>query len=359
MIIAIDARALADPLGDAYGYTLNLVHSLAFVDRETQFHLFVDAELPAERFPVQDNVHVAKIDAPRRVWKASALQAAAEAVKADLIHVQGLLPVTPRHPVVTTIRHLGPLHEPKRYQRVYAWAWRHLLPRQIADAAAVLVPWQAVCKQVLAELPVSTNRLAITPYGVEPLFSPQCESVISYAVDRLRLAQPYVIGRPDPAEGPRPVIAVWRKAKELGLDAELILDGEGEDEVRGLVALETKVWPALLSGAVGTIIGGRRDSAAMAMLETMACGTPPVGADTPILREIAGNTGCLGTPDQQAAGLVALQDEDESVRAARLRGNLTRAQRHDWPKLAEQTIGIYRAVLAGEPLPTADVTAGE
>jgi glycosyltransferase involved in cell wall biosynthesis len=108
----------------------------------------------------------------------------------------------------------------------------------------------------------------------------------------------------------------------------------------------------LLSGAVATIIGGHRDVAAIAMLETMACGTPPVAADTPILREIAANTGCLGTAEEQAAGLVNLQQEDEAQRAARLRGNLSRAQRHDWPRLAEQTLGVYRAVLAGEALPT-------
>jgi len=351
MKIAIDARALADPIGDAYGYTLNLVHALAFVDHETTFHLFVDADLPADRFPRQDNVEVTRLDAPRRIWKASALPSAAESVGADVIHVQGLLPVTKRMPVVTTIRHLAPLHEPKKYQRVYAWSWRHLLPRQIGDAAAVLVPWHAVKRQVLTELPVTPNRLAVTPYGVEPIFTPQCDSIIHYAVDRLKLPRPYVIGRIDAAAGNRKVIDIWRRARELGLDAELILDGEGADDIRGLAGLEVKVWPALLSGAVATIVGGQRDPAATAMLESMACGTPAVGYDTPILREVAGQTCILGDVDQQAAGLVALAAEDEEVRAARLRGNLSRAQRHDWPQMAAQTVGIYRAVLAGEPLP--------
>jgi len=294
------------------------------------FHLFVDDTLPPERFPVRDNVAVTRLDAPRRIWKVSALPAAAEEVGADLIHVQGLLPVTKRVPLVTTIRHLAPLHEPTRYQRVYAWSWRHLLPRQIGEAAAVLVPWQAVKRQLLTELPVSPNRLAVTPYGVEPIFTPQCESVIRYALDRLKLPRLYVIGRPDPADGPRKVIDIWRRARAAGLDAELVLEGEGTDEVRGLAGLDAKVWPALLSGAVATIVGGQRDPAAVALLETMACGTPGVGYDTPILREIAGPHGVLGDPEQQALGLAALQAEDDEARAARLRANLARAQRHDW-----------------------------
>ncbi|NUQ02008.1 MAG: hypothetical protein HUU35_19345, partial [Armatimonadetes bacterium] len=83
--IAIDARPLADPLGEAFPYTLNLVHALAYVDSQTRFQLFVDRDPDPASLPQAANLTVTRLDAPARLWKASALPAAARAVGADLL----------------------------------------------------------------------------------------------------------------------------------------------------------------------------------------------------------------------------------------------------------------------------------
>lgn len=341
--IAIDARPLADPSGEAFAYTLNLVHALAYVDSATRFHLFVDRDPDPAHLPRAANVAVTRIDAPARLWKASALPAAARAVDASLLHVQGLLPAAPAMPVVTTIRHLGPLLSPGLYPKATAWAWAALLPRQVRWAAAVIVPWQAVADQV-RRLRIDPQRLAVIPYGVEPAFSPQCDSIVSYAAGRLGLTRPYVVGRSAPDGDPSAVVGVWNEARQHGLAAGLVLEAD-LDGFPTLKGLDPKAWPAVLSGAAATIIGDNDERAALSLLETMACGTPAVGPDCPVLREIAGNTAILGDSATMAAGLVHLAEPSDE-RTARMRGGLERAQRHTWPGMAEQTLAVYQRVAA-------------
>ncbi|MCC7495798.1 MAG: glycosyltransferase [Fimbriimonadaceae bacterium] len=340
-IVAIDARPLADPGSEAFCFTLNLVHSLAFVDQSTEFHLFLDREPPADLVPARDNVKLTRLDAPSRLWKASALPAAARAVRADVLHVQGLLPAKPAMPVVTTLRHLDPIHHPRRYPGVVGWSWRNLLPRQIGDAAAVLVPWQAVRDDVVATLGLPAQRISVIPYGVEPSFRPQCESVVKYATDRLALPPKYVLGRLGSGAAAE-VQAVYAAAGELGLP--LVLDRAAGTDLPGCDGTDPKAWPALQSGAVVTILGCGGEVGALALLEAMACGSPAVGPSCPILRELAGQAATLGSPAEQAAALARLV-ADGDLRAAYLRGSLERAQRHSWPDFAEQTLAVYRRVI--------------
>lgn len=343
-LIALDARPLSDPTGEAFTYTLNLVHSLAFVADNLRLHLFFDRDPDPHVLPQSKKVTASRLDAPSRLWKSSALPSAAEKVGAKLIHVQGLLPVGGKLPVVTTIRHLEPLTLPEHYPRLVVWSWNSLLPRQLPAAARVLVPWESVRDRLVEHCPEVEGKLVVLPYGVEPMFAPQCESVVKYAVDRVGVAPDFVVGRIDPRLGPAPVVEVWELAREQGLTAQLVLDNATGTDLPGLNGMDVKAWPAILSGAVATILGGTSERLAHLLLESMACGTPAVGPDCAIFRELAGNVAVLGDSSAQATGLVQIAT-DEELRAARLRGSLTRAQQRTWPAMAEQLIGIYREVL--------------
>ncbi len=345
LTVAIDARPLADPLGEAFAYTLNLVHALAYVDQETRFHLFCDRDPDPAVVPVADNVRAARLDAGRALWKAVALPSAARAVGADLIHVQGLLPAAPGMPVVTTIRHLGPWRTPERYGRVVAWRWRWLLPRQLARAAAVIVPWRHFREELLARVRLPADRVAAIPYGVEPLYRPQCESVVRYAVARLALPERYVFARVPPAGDAGDAVAVWQAARTQGLTAPLVLErDDGTSGLPSVGGVEVKAMPAVLSGAVACLLGEAGESASLALLENLACGTPTVGPSDPILAEIGGEAVCLGDQAEQAAALARLA-ADEGERARRAEAGLARVQSLTWPAMAERTLEVCRGVL--------------
>ena len=337
LTVALDARPLLDPGGEAFAYTLNLLHGLMYIDRGLRLHLFVDRQPEPALLPIGD-VAVTVLRAPAALWKTTQLGAAAKTVGADLLHVQGLLPVAPQLPVVTTLRHLQPQWPATASGRCRRWAWQALLPRQLPRAAAVLVPWEAVRRQVCERYGVRPARVTVTPYGAEPAFRPQCISVQSAVKEVLALPARYVVGRGDGARD------VYDQARTAGLDAELVLF-EGADTYRTLAGLEPPQYGAVLASSLACILGGTGEAARLAMLESMAAGTPVVGTGDEVLAEIAGHAAVLGSPEAQAVAL-ALWSPNGAERAAQVQAGLERAKEFTWPAMAEKTLAAYQAALA-------------
>ncbi len=340
--IGIDARPLCDPGSDAHAYTLHLVHALAYLKPEFGFHLFVDREPAVELIPRSDQIAVSQLRAHPSLWKPSALAPAAQRAGCRLLHVQGTLPVASPIPVVTTLRHLGPIDRPEAYPRTVAWAWRHLLPRQIGRAAAVITCSETTAAELRDRLGV--NEVVVTPYGVEPAYRPQCESVQTAALRLVELPERFVLGRAR-AGGAEAVTAVWERArKEHGLDLELVIEGDAPAGIRAIRELESQLGPAVLSAARAIILGASGEPTALALLESMACGTPAVGPADALLAEIGGPAVTLGDAAAQVAALAALVT-DEAVRRRRMIQGLARAQQRTWPGMAEATVAVYRRVL--------------
>lgn len=345
--IAIDARPLLDPGGEADAYTLNLVHSLAFCDQSTKFILMFDREPDPARLPRADNVCAAVVSAPHRVWKASALAPAAQQLGAKLLHVQGLLPAASPLPMVTTIRDLRPLEQPTRYPTVTCWAWRYLLPRGLSTPAAVLTPWECIAQQLRDRWPREAPRLHVVPYGVEPAFSPQCDSVHQGVASYFGVPRPYVLARGGEL-GVGPAEEVYRRAVEQhGLAAALLVDQPTDDPNAMLVpAGDDRVGPGLLSGSVAVLIAADDELAVRGAMEAAASGAPVIGPPSARLEELLGPAATLGPAEAQAAALAAVA-ADEASRVRRSEACLERMRGRTWPAMAEATLAVYQDVLSG------------
>lgn len=341
LAVAIDARPLADPTNEAFPYALHLTHALAYVDRETTFHLFVDRELAEAVVPRGANLRGYVLSGRGALWKLVKLPAAAERIGATVLHVQGL-PPSAGVPVVSTIRHLAPLDHPERYPRAVAWAWRDLLPRQLARTAAVLTPWRHVASQLTERFAVAPERIEVTPYGVESRFSPQCETVVGALRARAGLPERYVLARAAPPSAQRDVVEIWRRGVAAhGLGTTLVFLGAAPEAPGVLAAVvDDAALPALLSGADAVLLGRPGEAAALAALEAAACGTPVVGPPCPLVAEALGPIATLGDPERQAEGLAALPAAGErqaETAAERVAGRT-------WPAMAEATLAVYRRV---------------
>lgn len=354
MTVAIDARPLADPAGEAFSYTLHLIHSLVYVAPAQRLHLFFDRQPAPEHLPRQGDVTASLLSAPRSLWKLAALPAAAERVGADVLHVQGLLPARSRMPVVTTVRHLGPVDQAGRYPASTARAWHYGLPRQLASAAAVLVPWRTVRDALVDRLDAPADRVHVTPYGAEPLFKPQCDTVQQVVLDRLALPARYILARVAPGASVTTAVATWRLAREQhGLRLPLVIDRPAnqvpaEPDVIGLGPMSDippAQWPAVYSAAAATLLVGDGEPSALALLETLASGTPAVGPNDPLLAEAAPKLAVLGDQAEQAAGLARLAADGE-WRTVLMRGGLARSRLFTWPSMAERTLEVYRQAAA-------------
>jgi len=80
----------------------------------------------------------------------------------------------------------------------------------------------------------------------------------------------------------------------------------------------------------------------------MACGTPVIAADIPVLREVAGGAALLVDPRDTAAIAGAMVDlhSNPEQRARLCALGIARAKNFSWADSAARTLEIYREVLA-------------
>lgn len=83
------------------------------------------------------------------------------------------------------------------------------------------------------------------------------------------------------------------------------------------------------------------------VLEAMACGTPSVARDIPVVQEIAGDGAYLVDDPRSMAGAILALMLQESFRSAMINQGLAQATRYSWRKTAAATLQVYEAVMRG------------
>jgi alpha-1,3-rhamnosyl/mannosyltransferase len=81
-------------------------------------------------------------------------------------------------------------------------------------------------------------------------------------------------------------------------------------------------------------------------LEALACGTPVVASNRSSLPEVVGEAGVLVDPTDTAAMADAMQRvlEDERLQSRLSKAGPEQARSFTWRRMAEETLGVYRAV---------------
>jgi glycosyltransferase involved in cell wall biosynthesis len=102
--------------------------------------------------------------------------------------------------------------------------------------------------------------------------------------------------------------------------------------------------------AGGFILPSSHEGLPIALLEALSYGLPVLASDIPANLEVGLGQDCyfrLGDSQELAAGLVRLMQQlrDAAARAERVR-RVTHA--YDWDRIAEQTLAVYRRILARE-----------
>ena len=83
--------------------------------------------------------------------------------------------------------------------------------------------------------------------------------------------------------------------------------------------------------------------------EAMACGTPVLASDIPVLREVAGEAAeyrPVGDVDAWSDGVLEMLNEGVEARQARRMIGLARSRRYGWPSHVDALVAIYREVLS-------------
>ncbi len=251
---------------------------------------------------------------------------------------------------VVTVHDLAFLHLPETVGRA-SQAYARLVPDAVRRAELVLCPSAAVAGQVADAYRLDPARVLATPLGVDPRWgAPEHPAPPAGLPERYLL----FVGTREPRKDLPTLLAAHRAARAADPDAvpPLVLAGPagwGEQEapgpdvhVAGFLSDEALV--AVVAGAAGLVLPSRDEGFGLPVLEALACGTPVLASDLPVLREVGGDVAAYAAPgdvDAFAEALVLLCREpgDPAPRRARAAG-------FTWQACAERTLAAYRQACA-------------
>src|SRR3954469_19730132 len=239
------------------------------------------------------------------------------ALGGDVTGLPAPRPVPVRGPYVLTVHDLSWEERPGDFTP-YERAWHAAMrPRRLArHAAGVVCPADV------------TRRALASRWGVDAVVVPQG---VEAAVDgaSARRERPYVlfVGALEPRKAPELLLGAHARARARGLDADLVLAGQGRlaprlDGRPGVTVLgrvSDAELDALYRGALALVLPSWQEGYGLPPLEALARGTPSVGSALPVFDETLG-AAALRFPPGDAAALA-----DALLRVGRERERLLAA----------------------------------
>lgn len=295
----------------------------------------------------------------RAAWAIGEVWAVARAAKrlgADLIHTPANLgPVRSGVPVVATIHDLLAFRHPEWVPtRASGGLLRWMIKRAALAATHILTDSEASRVDLEELFAISAERITVTPLAAgeivpiagvarrpDLIFAPgnrMPHKNIGSLIEALSLIpaarRPHLV-----ITGSRDNDPLVPLVRRFGLEEWISLEGwlTHEQLERMYAEAALVVFPTQFEGF------------GLPILEAMVRGCPVACSDLPVLREVAGDAAAYFDQTSPAAiaatvtDLLSRPDELASMAA----GGLVRSARFSWDRVAEQTLDVFRGVLAG------------
>jgi glycosyltransferase involved in cell wall biosynthesis len=245
----------------------------------------------------------------------------------DVLWIPAPAPVAPGAPYVLTVHDRSWEVRPGDFSR-YERAWHRLArPRALARrAAAVTTDSHAVAAELRAAWGVQAT--VVSPGVALP--------APARAVPGRYLL---FVGAREPRKGVDVLTAAHARARERGLDAELVLVGDGGRRV------DDAQLAALYAGALAVVAPSHVEGFGLPALEAGALGTPAIVSDLPCFAETLGDAALRiapGDPEALADAMLRLAADDD-LRTRLGAAAREHASRYTWERAAT---GLH-ALLAG------------
>jgi len=267
-----------------------------------------------------------------------------------------------------TFRSILPFEEGDADSRslVFRAMTRHILAG-FQRAAVVTCDTQAVGDELLSAGLVSAERLRVVPVGVSRVFNadpkPEADRRAAAAVPAAASATIEVLHVGSVAERKRidvllaccaelrlkvPGLRLVRVGDPLTAAQARTMRSLGlESTVVSIPAVDDEMLAALYRRAALLLMPSAREGFGLPVVEAMACGTPVVASDLPVLREIGGRSveycpvGDIGAWSHAIAALL-----DERIHAlehwtARRAQGVSWARRYSWSQFTDHMASIY------------------
>ena len=326
MKVGVDARALLAGRGVAR-FTRGLLAALADGHGEDEWLAFVPGRTPVA--PVHPRVTLVRHHLGGRALFGAAAVARRPTLAGllggvDVAWLPAPAPVAPGAPYVLTVHDRSWERRPQDFS-AYERAWHRLArPRALARAAAAVT---ADSRAVAGELRAAwgVDAMVVSP-GVDggPTTAPAREPVA--APGRYLL----FVGARDPRKGLDVARAAHERARARGLDAELVVVGDG------LRRVDDAELAALYARALAVVAPSYLEGFGLVALEAAAHGTPAVVSDLPCFAETLGDAAlrvAVGDAGALADALLRIVGDD-ALRARLGAAARERAALYTWERAA-------------------------
>jgi glycosyltransferase involved in cell wall biosynthesis len=279
---------------------------------------------------------------------------------ADVVHAPTLLaPPRRRRPLVVTVHDAVPWTHPETLT-ARGVRWHRAMAERVARSAdAVVVPTQAVERELRRHLRM--RRVVVVGEGARELLRATPDSANEI---RRRLALPteggylLTVSTLEPRKGldilmralaekgaPQLPLVVVGRTGWGGVDpAQLAADvGLPRDRLRLLGSISDDDLAVVLRGATALVVPSRSEGFGLPALEGMAAGVPVITSDDPALVEVGGGatvTAPVGDVPALADALAQVVS-DAALRAQMASAGRTRAADFGWDKAAGALIELY------------------
>lgn len=359
--IGLDARKARDFGIGTYTRELTAAMAQAPGADEFQFTLFVrpDDEELFSGLPANFSTAAE----PSRPYSADGLTGFARRIRAarlDLFHaLHYVLPFGLSTPAVVTVHDIIHLQFPFDGESPFRYpAARLLIARALARGRAIITATGSARRELEELSPRNAAKIRTVPHGIGSRFRAGIEPAeIARTLSAHGIDGDYAlfVGGARPHKNLRRAVDAFRRAAIPGLS--LVLAGPMPKDVETLAGAATGVrrigvvedadLPALYRAAVFLLYPSLAEGFGLPVAEAMACGTPVIASDIPVLREVAGDAALLVDPRDTDAIADAMKrlHSDPALRAELSALGVARAQAFSWDASAARTLAIYREAL--------------
>jgi glycosyltransferase involved in cell wall biosynthesis len=371
MLIGLDGIPLTLPKTGVGHYTAQIARALALTAPQYEFRLVYPSRFSANSFQA-DSTAPANLSALRvpvgpvaKHWWSVGLPRYLLTKKLQLFHGTNYdIPLWRRCPTVLTIHDLSVLLHPETHEKRTVRRARRRLPLMAKTADAIIVPTDAIRREVCEHLAVREQKVFVVPEAAREFFEPVDFAATVAVRKKFGIGDEFVltVGTLEPRKNIPRIVSAF---EELPVDGNLqlvIAGGQGwlsspsvraienssarnrivltdylhDDDLRALYSsCRVFVYPSLYEGF------------GLPPIEAMACGAPVVVSNIPALVESTGGAAKVADAhDANDLARVILQLlTDPHERQRLVEAGRQRTAELTWEDAASKTLAVYETVL--------------